>query len=76
MNEPPIAATELVPMANPRRSAGNASVRIAVAFAISIAPPMPWTTRMRISQSAPPPPENGSRASAIEAIVNTAKPEL
>ena len=37
MNEPAIAATWLMPRAMPRRSAGNASVRIAVEFANSIA---------------------------------------
>ena len=76
MNEPPIAATELMPIANPRRSAGNASVRIAVALAISIAPPMPCRTRTMISHSAPPPPSSGSTASRIDATVNTAKPAL
>ena len=45
MNPPAIAATWLIPSANPRRSAGNASVRIAVEFANSIAAPTPCTSR-------------------------------
>ena len=53
MNEPAIAATWLMPSAMPRWLAGNASVRIAVELANSIAPPMAWTTRQRISHIAP-----------------------
>ena len=41
MNEPAIAATMLTPSAVPRWLAGNASVRIAVELAKSIAPPTP-----------------------------------
>src|SRR3954463_14655572 len=52
MNEPAIAATPLMPSASPRWWAGNASVRIALEFANSIAPPMPCTTRMPMSHSA------------------------
>jgi hypothetical protein len=40
MNWPAIAATWLVPRANPRWSAGNASVRIAAELAVSMDPPM------------------------------------
>ena len=76
MNEPAIAATMLIPSAMPRCCAGNASVRIAVELAISIAPPTACTTRKRISQSAPRPPVNGSRARAIEASVKIANPAL
>jgi hypothetical protein len=49
---------------------------MAAAFAISIAPPNAWTTRHRISHSAPWPPVSGSSDSAIEASVNTTKPRL
>ncbi len=45
--EPPTAAMPLIPIALPRSSAGNASVRIAVELANSSAPPTPWKTRMR-----------------------------
>ena len=76
MNEPAIAAIWLMPSAMPRRSAGNASVRIAVEFANSIAAPTPWNTRQRISQSAPAPAMNGSSDSAIAPIVNSTKPAL
>ncbi len=55
MNEPAMAATWLMPIAMPRRSAGNASVRIAVEFANSIAAPTPCTNRHKISHSAPAP---------------------
>jgi hypothetical protein len=47
-----------------------------VALAISIAPPMPCSTRMMISHMAPLPPSSGSTASRIEATVNTANPAL
>ncbi len=53
MNDPAIAATWLTPSAMPRWRAGNASVRIAVELANSIAPPIAWTTRQPISHSAP-----------------------
>ena len=48
MNEPAIAAIELMPSARPRWWVGKASVRIAVEFASSSAPPMPCRTRMTI----------------------------
>ena len=49
-------ATWLMPMAVPRWLAGNASVRMAGALAISMAPPTAWMTRQPISHSAPWPP--------------------
>ena len=42
-----------MPSAMPRLLAGNASVRIAAEFAISIAPPKACTNRHTISHSAP-----------------------
>ena len=75
-NEPAIAATWLIPSAMPRRSGGNASVRIADELANSIAPPTPWTSRQPISHRAPASPDQGTRASAIEPTVNTTKPRL
>ena len=53
MNMPEMPATWLMPIAVPRWSDGNASVRIAGELAISIAPPMAWMTRKPISHSAP-----------------------
>ena len=47
------AAIWLMPSAMPRWLAGNASVRIAAEFAISMAPPTPCTKRQPISHSAP-----------------------
>ena len=76
MNWPAIAQIWLMPSAMPRCRAGNASVRMAAELAISIAPPNACTIRQPISQSAPALPWNGSRDSAIEAIVNTTKPRL
>jgi hypothetical protein len=65
-----------MPSAKPRCSAGNASVRIAAELAVSMDPPIAWSTRQPISHSAPWPPSNGSNDSRIEATVNTAKPAL
>ncbi len=76
MNCPAIAATWLIPSAKPRRSAGNASVRIAAELAVSIEPPSAWTTRQAISHCAPRAPVNGSKDSSTDAAVNTAKPLL
>ncbi len=46
----PIAAIiVLAPIASPSCSRGNASVTSAAALAKMKAPPMPWTTRQRIS---------------------------
>ena len=75
-NWPEMPAIWLMPSAMPRLLAGNASVRMAAEFAISIAPPNAWTIRKPISHSAPPPPSKGSRDSAMDAIVNTTKPRL
>ena len=57
-------------------SAGNASVRIALEFANSSAPPTPCPTRIRISQSAPALPCIQVTESRIEKTVKTAKPRL
>ena len=76
MNEPARAATMLMPSAMPRSLAGKASVMIAAELAISIEPPMAWTTRQPISQSAPCPPLNGSSERMIEQTVKIAKPRL
>ena len=76
MNEPAIAATMLTPSAVPRWLAGNASVRIAVELANSIAPPTPWTRRQPMIQSAPPEPSSGSIASSTELRKKTRKPRL
>ena len=43
-----MAATLLIPRARPRWLEGKASVRIAAEFAMSMAAPRPWTTRMPI----------------------------
>ena len=51
-NEPLIADTWFTPMAMPRWSGGNASVRMAEELAISRAAPTPWKTRMMTSHSA------------------------
>src|SRR5215475_11345372 len=76
MNDPAIAATWLMPSAMPRWCDGNASVRIAVEFANTIAPPTACTTRHKISHIAPPPPTSGSSDSAIDDSVKTTKPRL
>ena len=65
-----------MPSAIPRWRAGNASVRIAAEFAISIAPPKACAIRHKISQSAPPGPVSGSSDSAIEVSVKITKPRL
>ena len=75
-NEPPMAATWFTPKAKPRRSAGNASVMIAVELAVSIAPPTPCTTRSAISSRAPADPVLGTSAQATEASVKIRKPRL
>ena len=76
MNWPAMAATWLMPSANPRRSGGNASVRIAAEFAVSMEPPNACSTRHPISQSAPCAPWNGSKDNRIDATVNTTNPPL
>ncbi len=60
----------------PRLLAGNASVKIAAEFAISMAPPKACTNRQPISHIAPWVPVSGSSDSAIEASVKTTKPRL
>ena len=75
-NCPEIPAIWLTPSAMPRLLAGNASVRIAAEFAISIAPPNACTKRQPISHIAPSVPVSGSSESAIEASVKTTKPRL
>jgi hypothetical protein len=76
MNWPAMAATWLMPRAKPRWSTGNASVRIAAEFAVSIEPPSACTTRQPISHCAPCAPMNGSNDSRIDAAVKTTKPPL
>ena len=76
MNCPASAATWLKPSAKPRRSAGNASVRMAAELAVSIDPPIACSTRQPISHTAPCPPSNGSKDNMTDANVKTAKPEL
>ena len=76
MNEPASAATWLMPSAIPRSDGENASVRIAVELAISIAPPTPCTIRKPISQIAPALPENGTARAGSRPRVNTTKPRL
>ena len=75
-NCPEIPAIWLTPSAMPRLLAGNASVKIAAEFAISIAPPNACTKRHPISHIAPSVPVSGSSESAIEASVKTTKPRL
>jgi hypothetical protein len=76
MNCPEMPEIWLMPRAIPRCRAGKASVRMAAALAISIAPPKACTIRHRISQSAPDEPSSGSSDSAIDARVKTTKPRL
>ena len=52
------------------------SVRIALEFAISIAPPTPCASRITISQTTAPVPCIHVTESRIEKTVNTAKPAL
>ena len=75
-NCPAIPAIWLMPSAMPRWRAGNASVRMAAALAISMAPPTACTSRHMISQIAPCEPVYGSSESAIEASVKTTNPRL
>lgn len=69
-------ATWFSPNARPRLSGGNASVMIALELAISIAPPTPWPTRIRISHSAPAVPCIQVTDSNTENTVKTANPAL
>ena len=76
MNVPLIAAAWLIPRANPRRSGGKASVRIAAEFARSSAAPTPWKMRITISQMPPAVPVIQVMLSRSEKKVKTAKPRL
>ena len=76
MNDPTMAAIMLMPIAMPRLCTGNASVRIAVEFAISSAPPTPWITRKMMSWVAPSVPVPHVSDSRIEPRVKMAKPRL
>ncbi len=49
---------------------------MAAEFANRNAPPMPWTIRMAMIQSAPAVPMNGVKASRIEPIVKIRKPPV
>ena len=76
MKRPLIATTLPIPSASPRWSGGNASVRIAAAFASRNAAPMPCTIRNPISQSAPARPCSQSTESRSEATVKIRKPSV
>ena len=76
MNEPAMAAIELMPSAVPRWVAGNASVRMAVELANRNAPPMPCTIRHRISHSAAAVPCCQVMVRKSEPTVKIAKPML
>ena len=76
MNEPAMAAIELTPRARPRWSRGKASVRMALEFANSSAPPTPCPTRIRISHHAAAAPLIQVTDSRIANPVKTAKPRL
>ncbi len=75
-NDPPTAAMPLIPIALPRSSSGNASVRIAVELANRNAPPTPWKTRMMMIHKTPGTPVRNVTDSRIEKTVKTAKPRL
>ncbi len=76
MKDPAMAATMFSPSPRPRSPGGNASVMIALEFAISIAPPTPWKIRMATSHSAAATPCIQVTASMIEKNVKIAKPAL
>ena len=76
MKEPAIAATWFSPSARPRSLAGNASVRIALELAISMAPPTPCKMRMQISHQAADVPCSQVTDSMIEKKAKIAKPRL
>ncbi len=76
-NEPAMAATLLIPRARPRWRAGKASVRMALELANrECSPPIPWNTRMMMSQRAPSVPFIQVTLSSKEKKVNRAKPRL
>ena len=76
MNDPAMPATWFRPSARPRWPCGNASVRIALELAISIAPPTPCRIRMPISQYAAAVPCSQVSESRTEKNANSAKPRL
>ncbi|CAM3892985.1 hypothetical protein KIPE111705_30105 [Kibdelosporangium persicum] len=73
---PAMAAMPLMPSARPRWPAGNASVRIALEFAIRNAPPTPCTIRHAISQIAAASPLIQVTASMTDETVKIRKPRL
>jgi hypothetical protein len=76
MNDPAIAATWLSPSASPRSWDGNASVRIALELAISIAPPTACRIRIEISHQAAAVPCSQVTDSRTENTAKIAKPRL
>ena len=76
MKDPAIAATWLSPSASPRSRAGNASVRIALELAISIAPPTACRIRMPISHQAAAVPCSQVTDSRTENRAKIANPRL
>ena len=76
MNDPAIAATWLRPSASPRSPAGNASVRIALELAISIAPPTACRIRIAISHQAAAVPCSQVTDSRTENSAKIANPRL
>ncbi len=69
-----MTAIEFRPSAVPRWLAGNASVRMAVEFANRNEPPMPCTTRQRISHRAAAEPCIQVTVRKIDATEKIAKP--
>ena len=76
MNEPAMPATWFRPRARPRSLAGNASVRIALELAISIAPPTPCRIRITISHQAAAVPCSQVTDNITENTAKSAKPRL
>ncbi len=76
MKVPLVANTPLIPSAMPRWLAGNASVRIALELANTMAPPTPWKIRTTISQIAPSVPDIQVTVRRSEKNVKRAKPRL
>ncbi len=58
-----------MPMIEPRRSAGNAFVKIVRASGVTAAEPMPWIARAVMSSAA-----FGATAHKADATVNSARP--
>ena len=76
MNEPAIAATWFSPRASPRSPAGNASVKIALELASSMAPPTPCKIRIPISHQAAAVPCSQVSESSTENRAKIANPRL